>query len=314
MTEVLATPAEFDQIVLVHPPWNAALAEKIKDDLHGWTPAHVALLPTVEGGYEPNAERIQREARAGSVLTIVGGDGTGRLTLGALSLPEMDELRKEVCVTSANQGGNGVDYGRSLHGRWNRQPRSIFCRGLQAVTAYLLDCSVENEFGIQHHMAVSYLALGKSANQTDRLNSDAYKNGRKYIRDAKVLADACLSDSSFGAITRTGHLFTWGDVTYAKAPCMAKLAQHPVEIWNPELRVTTVGPSVVSGIQAAAGLLIGKAPGFTTSRPSRFATTTPVRIHCDGDPSIEIPPQSLVTIEIAPQTYTALTTRRVTRK
>lgn len=311
MAGVIAEAATYDRIVLLHNPWNEAIARRCQDELTEWTPAKIAMLGTAAGGYEPNGELLQNQLEEGDALAVVGGDGTFRLAIGSLMLPGMEDLGKRISVTSLNQGGNACDIGRTLHGRWRKRPSQIFNRDLQAVTAYLMDCTIENETGIATYQAVSYLGIGKSANQTDRLNNDVYKKGRKIIRDASVVMDACLSDFTFDITTPDEQISTFGDISYAKAPCMAKLVRHQVEIWDPEIRVTPTGKGRLASIRAVGTMLAGKAPGFSTTQPSRFTTKSPVRVHFDGDPSISIPPESLVTIACAPKTYTALTTRKI---
>lgn len=286
-------------------------ADELRDRLPLASP-HIFVMPTISGGVEANAERLSRIARPGDAYAIRMGDGGfGRFVEAAQSEP-MEHLLGDISITSLNSGGNACDIGRSLHGRWNTTPSGIFSRRLQAVTAYTLQCSVKSdENGTQMYNAGLYVGFGKSGKGTEIVNHPDYRRGKKIIRDLGVMTSILSSDIAFDAITDKGDTFALGDLTYSNAPCMAKLGNYPVEMWDPEFRVTPVGKGRQAGAFAAATLLIGKTPGFNTDTPSRFTVggESPVQMHYDGEPPILVWPGSVVEVGLAPGTYTALTTR-----
>jgi hypothetical protein len=312
---------QFDDVRIVYNPTREGAeqqAERCVDRLRGWLADSVTIdtLPSAAGGGQPNAKILGQEVRPGrkTALGLWTGDGTYKDFIGATQEPEMAELLPDLSITSMNEGGNACDIGTSLHGFFTKDPRKIFGRRLRAVQAFALQCSIETlEGDVIEHYASSYLGAGKSALASATINGDSYKNGPAIWRDAGIVVDTLTSGHRFQLLANDIH-YEFSDLTYWKGRHMAKLAQagvgpHAMNVWKRGYHVTPVAGDRASGVYAAAMLPFGAAAGFDMTEPTHFTTASEVFMHFDGDKPIVVPDYSNVTIGLAPQPYTVLTTR-----
>jgi hypothetical protein len=298
MSGVIVTKPAIERIVLIHNPANLRLAEQCEDELRTSKCGKAVMrLATLAGGRRPNAEMLHENLEPGDAAGVIGGDGTFRVVAGATG---------EVPITSL-RGGNARDIGSALHRRRNLAPSKVFEQSV-AVPAYLLECSVTNGSNYDTYNAASYIGCGKTAQASIRLNSDAHRNGIPILRDLQLGIGGLLSDLSFDIEDAYGENRRLSDLTFAKGSRMGKIGRFPVQHWEDRMYVASIDEGFIAGCVAAGGLILGKVAGEYTNS-YEFTTLTPVGMHFDGEPPVDLEPHSNVRVGVAQNPYTVLTTQ-----
>ena len=301
MGSYAASWGEVSRVVVVPNHTNASykLAEAGCENIQDKLGIPTVIHPTVAGGLKANQPNFGNFLEPGDIVGGYFGDGTAKDVLLALGSVPFISLG----------GGNARDVGRATHHFRNASP-SWLIRHSQLVTAYALECTIKrpNQTDVQNH-AMSYIGTGETAYQSGHLDTDKYRLARKGIRDIGVATSALLSKRWFEIIDNDGEQQLLSDLTFAKGPRMAKLARFPIHHWDPAFRVTAIEASPAAKVWTSLGLLAGHAAGITQAEPYTFHTRSGTMMHFDGDPPIEVPAFSDVTVGLHEQTYNLLTTK-----
>ena len=311
MSEAESFTPDVRQILLISHPRYQAEAEAYKEALDGWM--DVRLEESKPEGWEPNAEHIGKliGQDMGVAIGVIGGDGTFNDI--ATGLIRNAELAKRASITPVC-GGNAYDVRRGVHGRWPMSPRKLFSRGIRGVEVHGLEFTIEDEAGevTASEIAISYGGIGESALASGRVNSDKYQNGRRLIRDAKIVGGTLLSNYELSIQSGDENPKLLRTIEFNKGPAEAKLGVIPVQYRDPEYHINHVEARFAAGCRSMAGLLIGHGGGYNTSEPYQFtvestADNRPAPFHMDGDVypgGIAI--GSAVTVGLTENTYTLL--------
>jgi hypothetical protein len=291
---------DIQRIVLLHNHTDESqrLAAQCGDELRSSKlQIPVVTHKTVDGGRAANAEVLAGIVEEGDIVGGVFGDGTTRDVLPALGRIPFISLA----------GGNARDIGRATHRRFNAPPSELIRRSV-AVSAFALACTIKNGGDVRSEHAISYIGSGETARASATLETQEYR-GRPggWRRDFSLGMASMRSHFAFRAFDNVGEEQTLSDLTFSKGSRMAKLGRFPVRHWEPRFRVTSVGGGAVPKWMAVGGLLLGHAAG-AYHEAYEFTPLTPIQMHFDGEPPVDVHADSLVRVELGEE-FVLMTSR-----
>jgi hypothetical protein len=299
---------EVARYVVVYSPTYEKVAEDCEEELQGARlGVPIVRIPTKAGGYIPNGEALNTMLEPGDAVGVIGGDGTYGDVAGGLVIPGLIRAAQDVAVTSLN-GGRARDIGKAQHRHPHDAPSKLF-KGSKAVEGFALKTVARTGNETITGIAMSYNGWGKSAIASAKMALPGFKDGTPAIEDLKIGLYALYGKDYLQIIDQDGERRELGDLTFAKGSRMAKIGRLPVEHWHEEFLVSPVKRGLVAAHIASAGLLVGHPVGFSREDDYHFTTMTDTWTHFDGDPPVRIPGGTDVTVGLADQSYTLLTTR-----
>jgi len=302
------TKPEVARYVVAYSPAYEKIAEDCEEELRGARlGVPILRILTQPGGHIPNGEALDTILEPGDALGVIGGDGTYGDVAGGLVVPGLIRAAPDVVVTSLN-GGRARDIGKALHRHPHDAPSKLFA-GSKAVEGFALKTVVLTGDETITGISMSYNGWGKSAIASARMALPEFKTGNPTIEDMKIGLYALYGKDHFRIVDDSGERRDLGDLTFAKGSRMAKLGRIPTEHWQEDFFVSPVNRGLVAAHVASAGLLSGHPVGNHRKDDYHFTTMTDTWTHFDGDPPVLIPVGSDVTVGLADQSYTMLTTR-----
>lgn len=299
---------EVGRYVVVYSPAYEKIAEDSEEELRdARLGAPIVRIVTKPGGYIPNGEALSTILEPGDAVGIIDGDGTYGDVAGGLVVPGLIRAAQDVAITSLS-GGRARDIGNAQHRHPHDAPSKLFSSS-KAVEGFALKTVARTGNETITGISMSYNGWGKSAVASARMALPGFKEGSPLLEDLKIGLYALYGKDYLQIMDHEGKLRELGDLTFAKGSRMAKLGRLPVEHWHEEFLVSPVNRGLVAAHIASAGLLTGHPVGFNREDDYHFTAMTDTWTHFDGDPPIYIPGGTDVTVGLADQSYTLLTTR-----